>query len=159
MDIGSLLLALALMGVVLAFVARPLIERAGEQVSDQEQEISSLLADRERVLDALQELDMDRTMGKVLEGDYQEQRLLLVREGAQILRRLDQLEGDRLQAPQEGNDLAVMDKEIEAEVLQLRREIGERGDRLYCPACGQQALAGDRFCTNCGQPLAEGESP
>ena len=78
MDIGSIFLILALLILVALFVSRPFISRSQETVSltldPQDHERSSLLAERDRLLNALQELDFDATLGKIPEEDYPAQR-------------------------------------------------------------------------------------
>jgi hypothetical protein len=99
MDIGSIFLILALLILVALFISRPLYDRkfatAEEQVSaDQElstdHEISALLAERDRILNALQELDFDYTLGKIPEEDYPSQRAIMLQKGVEVLRNLDQ---------------------------------------------------------------------
>jgi hypothetical protein len=87
MDLGSLLLLLALLLLVALFVARPLLQpeddEAGESAS------SGLQAERERILDALAELDADWELGKVPEEIYRSQRQQLIAEGAAVLQALE----------------------------------------------------------------------
>jgi hypothetical protein len=100
--IGSLLLVLAVAVVVAIFVTQPFLRRqtaalengdnsgiSEEKTLDHQR--STLLAERDQVLTALQELDFDHTLGKVPEEDYQEQRGLLLRKGADALRQLDEM--------------------------------------------------------------------
>lgn len=150
MDIGSILAVLALLALVAAFVGRPLFERSGTRVEDEDRELSSLLAERDRILNLLQELDMDHAMGKVLEVDYQEQRADLLREGSLVLRKIDSL-----QPTEPGDDSSDLELEIEREVARIRRAEA-KSDAQFCPACGAQVSPGDRFCMQCGEPLMEG---
>jgi hypothetical protein len=98
MDLGSIFLILAVLLLVGLFVTRPLLARqdsqpvTGEPVTDHE--LSSLLAERDRVLTALQELDFDYTLGKIPEEDYPSQRARMLEYGAGILRQIDQLRGE-----------------------------------------------------------------
>ena len=69
MEIGSIFLILALFILVALFVARPFFENKSVSVTEKEQEISSLMAEHDRVLGALQELDFDHYMGKIPEED------------------------------------------------------------------------------------------
>src|SRR3989337_3677596 len=98
MDIGSIFLILALLVLVGLFIGRPLFERKAISVSEEEHELSSLLAERDRLLNALQELDFDYSLGKIPEDDYPAQRALLVQKGADILRQLDTYQPDELDA-------------------------------------------------------------
>jgi hypothetical protein len=92
MDIGSFFLILALLIVVALFVARPLFENKSQMVTQEEHEVSALLAERDRVITALQELDFDYQMGKIPEEDYPAQRASLMQAGSETLRRLDTLQ-------------------------------------------------------------------
>ncbi len=90
MDIGSLLLLLALLILIGLFLSRPLLERKAVAVSQQEHELSALLAEKERIILALEEMDFDHLLGKIPEEDYPQQRAVLLRQGADILRKLDE---------------------------------------------------------------------
>ncbi len=121
MDIGSLLLGLALLLVIAFIVARPLLEKTvvreqGASPADQ------LLASRERVLTELRDLDFDQAMSKINAVDYAAQRAQLVAEGVAILKQLDAL---GLAAGQPDGALPAASNgapgdEIEAAVAQLR---------------------------------------
>ncbi len=64
-DLGTIFLFLALLVPVVLYVARPLMERSSVSVSEEEQTLSALMAEQDRLLDAIQELDLDHTMGKI----------------------------------------------------------------------------------------------
>lgn len=64
MELGTIFLLLAVLAVVVMFVARPFSEHWRAQ-AESGREISSLLAERDRVLTALQELDFDHSLGKI----------------------------------------------------------------------------------------------
>lgn len=92
MDLGSIFLILALLILVGLFIGRPLFENAKLLVKQQEAEEHShsmLMAERDRILNALHELDFDHALGKIPEEDYPHQRALLLQRGADILRELD----------------------------------------------------------------------
>ena len=56
MEIGGLLISLALLVLVVAYVARPLVERQAQPVSESDRELSALQAERDRILLLLQDL-------------------------------------------------------------------------------------------------------
>ncbi len=97
MDIGSIFLILALLVLVVFFVSQPFLDRRRELSSTSrnaiDHELSSLLAERDRALNALQELDFDYALGKIPEEDYPAQRQRLLQYGADTLRKLDELQG------------------------------------------------------------------
>lgn len=96
MDIGSIFLILALFVLVGLFISRPFFERKRQSTIIDADAInrSVLLAERDRVLTALQELDFDYGLGKIPEGDYPGQRSLLLQRGAEVLRSLDAMQED-----------------------------------------------------------------
>ena len=100
--IGSLFLVLALMLVVGLFVARPfLFKKTGdagqssEDMQDLEHQRSALLAERDRALNALQELDFDFALEKIPADEYPLQRAALLKAGTDALRKLDELEASK----------------------------------------------------------------
>lgn len=102
MDLGSILLILALLILVVLFISRPLVERKEVKITSEdvmeEHEYSTLLAERDRTLDSLEELDFDYTVGKIPEADYPAKRKALINRGAYILQELDRYEAE---APEE----------------------------------------------------------
>jgi rubrerythrin len=181
MDIGSILLILALLILVGLFIARPLFDRQAVIVNGrtrrEDHEISALLAERDRVLNALQELDFDYSMGKIPEEDYPGQREALVRDGAGVLRRLDEIQAEpdtsgaeerlelaiaarRMGAAQTGLQPGASaipalqeDDEIEARLASRRRERKDKSAG-FCAQCGRPVQKSDRFCPACGSTLS-----
>jgi hypothetical protein len=152
MDVGSILVILAMFILVAGFLARPLLEKRGFSVTQSSRHLSELQTERDKILLILQELDMDHAMGKIPTEDYESQRPGLIARGAAILREIDEL-GGSVFAPasvkatsEEGQDLeAIMEKEI------LRRRKRSSVEPVaFCTKCGNRILAGDRFCTHCG---------
>lgn len=183
MDIGSLFFLLALLLLVGIYLARPLIDREAVVISadgDQsEHEVSMLLAERDRVIASLQELDFDYALGKISESDYPTQRARLLQRGADILRQLDEYEEiapdhdmeARIEAEvaerraatssQGGYDLqrqptsVVTDPDDEVEIqLAARRRARQDKSAGFCPQCGHPVQVSDQFCPKCGNALA-----
>lgn len=173
MDVGSIFLILGLLVLVGLFIGRPFFERSAAAVTQEEHELSALLAERDRVLNALQELDFDYSLGKIPEESYPAQRAVFLQRGADILRQLDALQPElawegaeaRLEAaiaarrvaagttPNGGRPvLASPDDELEAMIANRRRERSEKASG-FCPSCGRPVLKSDRFCPGCGTKL------
>ncbi len=95
MDLGSLFIILSLTVLVGIFVSRPLLDgkhTVTESASPSpDHELSSLMAERDRLLNSLQELDFDAALGKIPPEDYPNQRAGLLQRGAQVLRQIDAL--------------------------------------------------------------------
>jgi hypothetical protein len=177
MDIGSIFLILGLLVLVGLFVARPLIERSAVAVSQQEHELSALMAERDQVLNALQELDFDFKLGKIPEDEYPAQRAALLQHGAEVLRKLDAYQPaplseaaeDRLEQaiarrradaaamPRNGAGsrlkvsavAAAQEDDLEALIATRRRERTEKAAG-FCSQCGAPLQQSDHFCPKCG---------
>jgi hypothetical protein len=89
MQITAILFTLAILILVAIYLYAPFMERRAKRVTEQEQELSTLMAERDRVINSLQELDFDYKLGKIPEGDYPTQRSTLLQKGADVLRQID----------------------------------------------------------------------
>lgn len=177
MDPGSIFLILALIGLVALFVSRPFFEiRRPARKEQADQQISALMAERDRVLNALSELDFDYTVGKVPEEDYPVQRSILLQSGANVLRQLDQLQNpspaampvDNVEESIEaaiaarrtaaipvranGNGTHEADDALEVQIA-ARRRARQGKSAGFCPQCGSPVQKSDRFCPRCGSTL------
>lgn len=177
MDIGSIFLIFAVLIPIVIFIGRPLMERRVSSSNPKKQEISTLLAQRDQVVAAIQELDEDYHLGKIPVENYPAQRLSLLQSGADILRQLDghhttpagATAEDRLEAViaahrltqdptattkrKNGNSVPpVPDDDLEQRIASRRRtREGKAGG--FCPKCGRPVQAADRFCPRCGATL------
>lgn len=174
MDIGSLLLILGLLLLVALFIARPLLEKQSVAVSQEEHELSAMLAERDRLLNSLQELDFDYALGKIPEEEYPAQRSMLVQRGVEILRKLDELQG--ISAAQEDVDVrleaAIAARRADASLVQVavagNGASTMRGAAINAgPDDDLEAIIASRrrqrkeksagFCPQCGGPVQKSD--
>lgn len=160
-------LILLLVGVAL-YVSAPLRSQHTHRPSEEEIQASFLMAERDRIIAALQELDFDFRLGKIPAEEYPAQRADLMKKGADVLRQLDLLQpslsgGDDVRARLEAAVAArradgspraasLTDDEIEAMLAARRKERKARAAG-FCPRCGKPIAATDRFCPSCGKAL------
>lgn len=173
MDIGSIFLILAVLLLVAWYVARPFIEGKSSLVTKESQELSHLLAEQDRVLTALQELEFDFQLGKIPAEDYPAQRELMLHHGAETLRQIDVLQSQISPEPVSRQAPAVQTPEdrIEAAVA-ARRMVAQRASAsgqgggavsVSHPDDSVEALLAERrrarsgksagFCHKCGGVL------
>jgi hypothetical protein len=172
MDLGAILLLIALLLGVGLFLAAPWMGGAVRRASPETLQVSALMAERDRVISALQELDFDFKLGKIPEEDYPSQRTDLLERGASILRKLDSLQpspasaaagprdaqarveqaaaSGRLDSARPSDELR--DDKIES-MLAARRSTRQVKSAGFCPRCGKPVLVSDQFCPNCGKGL------
>ncbi len=75
MEISAILFLLCLLAFTVFFVIRPFFNGRQTQKGEKYNERNSLLAERERLLSALSELDFDHSLGKIPAEDYPNQRI------------------------------------------------------------------------------------
>jgi hypothetical protein len=90
MDIGSILLGLAVLILAAFLISQPLLDRR-QQRQQTLSEADLLREQRDRLLSTLRDLDFDQASGKIQEEDYTPLRAKLVAEGAAVLKKLDEL--------------------------------------------------------------------
>ena len=159
MEPVALLLLMVVFVLVGLFVAQPFSKhwRVTQQSSH---EVSSLLAERERTLNALIELDFDNGIGKIPTEEYSAQRASLIQKGSNILRQLDELHASKLSTFDKPFERAVVgspvnllsDEDLE-ELIAGRRAKRQQKTAGFCPNCGKPILQSDQFCPSCGQIL------
>jgi rubrerythrin len=170
MELGSIFLILAVIVIVGVYLYAPFTVRSRRTRTNETHEISALKAERDRVINSLQELDFDFNLGKIPAGEYPEQRALLLQKGADILRNLDELapvsssaidaEARIEKATAAGradaavNTRASVDSDDDLEsMISARRKQHNSKSAGFCPKCGKSVLVTDKFCPSCGKSL------
>ncbi len=169
MEPGAFFLVLAVALLVGIYVTQPFLQRRGRRITAEAHEISALMAERDRVINALQELDFDFNLKKIPDEDYPVQRAELLQKGAEILKKLDALNpngnggsaedrvekavaarrADLSSAPAGPRD----DEDVEA-LIAARRKTRKEKSGGFCPRCGKPVLVSDRFCPHCGKSIS-----
>jgi len=169
MEIAAILLTLGVAILVGLYLYAPFLERQARIVTTEEHELSALMAERDRVINSLQELDFDFKLGKIPEDDYPSQRAGLLQKGADILRKIDSFSPQSASVQEAESRLEkaiaarradasvkqeeISDDEIESMVAS-RRKVRKEKSAGFCPKCGKPAVASDKFCPSCGKPLS-----
>ncbi len=176
MEIGSIFLVLAVAIAVGLFVALPFMGGSNRRITAEGHELSALMAERDRIINSLQELDFDFALNKIPTEDYPMQRAALLQRGAEVLKQLDALtppakSGRSLRAPaaddaeariesavsarreEAAAAVSVSDDDVEA-MIAARRTSRKEKSGGFCPRCGKPYLASDRFCPHCGKSIS-----
>ena len=118
MELTAIFFSLAVLILVGMFLYAPFVEQRAHRVTEEEHELSALMAERDRVINSLQELDFDFKLGKIPDEDYPTQRASLLQKGADILREIDSLTSSpsngRLAGSEEQDTEARLEKAIAA---------------------------------------------
>lgn len=169
MELTAIFFSLAILILVAIYLYAPFMERRARGVTEEEHELSALMAERDRVINALQELDFDFKLGKIPEDEYPVQRTTLLQKGADILRKIDALAPqaaaasdtearlERVIAARRADaalaKVEVNDDDLEA-MISSRRKTRTKKSVGFCPKCGKPVMITDRFCPSCGKALS-----
>jgi len=178
MDIGAIFFILAVVTLVGMYVGQPYIQRRGRRATQEDHEYSTLMADYDRAVTTLQELDFDNALGKVPVEDYPRQRAELLAKGAELLRKLDELapapSSNGKRARSNGKDaesrieaavasrradasaqkaVTEFDDEALESLIAAHRKTHKVKSAGFCPKCGKPILVSDRFCPSCGKAI------
>ena len=167
MEIGAIFFTLAVVTLVGMYVGQPYIKRRGRRATQEDHEYSTLMAEYDRAVNTLQELDFDNALGKVPAEHYPRQRAELLAKGADLLRKLDAMQPQksghdaegrmeaavasrRADAAATGSATVLDDDELES-IIAARRKTRKEKSAGFCPKCGKPIQISDRFCPSCGK--------
>jgi hypothetical protein len=168
MELGSIFLILAVVVLIGIFLYAPFTARSRRTRVSETLEVSALKAERDRMINSLQELDFDHNLGKIPKEDYPDQRAQLLQKGADILRRLDALTTSftadsnvesrieqaaaAVRADSSSTVEPLDDDDLESMIASRRKEHKSKSAG-FCPKCGKPVLVSDKFCPSCGKSL------
>ena len=174
MELGAIFFTLAVVTLVGMYVGQPYLVRRGRRATQADHEYSSLMAEYDHVVNTLQELDFDNSLGKVPTEDYPRQRADLLAKGAELLRKLDNFSttptssgsgrdaesrleaavaSRRADSAESAPDTAELEDEDLEAMIAARRKMRNGKSGGFCPKCGKPILTSDRFCPSCGKAI------
>ncbi len=134
---------------VIAIIAIPVVRgkvQTGTVLDDSENWQSMLVWQKESSYAAIRELDFDYHTGKISEDDYKELYSSFKTDALIAIKAIEEGESE----DQRELD-ALLEKEIkERRGIQTKQGGEDGGGSGVCPACGERAAAGSKFCTSCG---------
>lgn len=169
MQLTAIFFTLAVLILVAIYLYAPFLERRARRVTEEEHELSALMAERDRVINSLQELDFDYKLNKIPEEDYPLQRATLLQKGADVLRQIDAIapQATSAQAADVRIEKAIAARRADASVVKpevddedvesmiaARRKVRKEKSSGFCPKCGRPVMISDRFCPSCGKSLS-----
>jgi len=173
-----LLATLLLLAAVLVFVGYPLVHPGAPDAVEPAAlpllgQRERLLAERERALTTLQELEFEHNIGNLSDEDYAALQAPQRRKAVAILRELDSIGDDGVNAPVSPPPLVddpTLDTRLEEDIARARARLtgtpatssatptvpipeDASAPAAVCPTCRAPHTAGARFCAECRRPL------
>ena len=146
----TLLFLTALAGSVVLFVLFPIFARATE-VSERPtaiaQERKTLGEKKDRLYEAIKDLDFEHQAGKLSEADYKTVRADILNQAAEAIARIDEIDQE------DSGPIAQPEESAQESGPDSPPSSAEVANGPPCPSCEQPNPAGAQFCMHCGGKL------
>ncbi|GEM_PF-3024158 len=111
----------------------------------------SLVAERERLLHAIEEIDLEYELKKISSEEHTRNRDILLSDAARVLKELDSL--PKSSSAKKKKTAPVQDEDhLERMIADRRKQLkGEMS--LTCSHCGESVEEGAQYCSHCGGAL------
>ena len=141
----TLIVALLLSLAALAYVVLPLLSKQPPLLQVEDDRLTDLLARKDTALRAIKELEFDHQVGKIGGEDYARFRERLNRQAIGLIQQLEKITPESV----------VLDQELEQAIAQQRRAQTPVLSSSNGATAPTPAVAGKRFCTQCGAQIGE----
>ena len=151
MTFGSLLVVLLIFILSGLFIIRPFLVKSEITGRSSSSLYDSLSAERERILSAIEETDLELELTKISPEEHSRNRDILLAEAAVILQKLDKHQKPgKVKKPT--SQKVEPEDDLEKMISDRKKQI--RADQsLTCSHCGKAVKENDQFCSHCGEAL------
>lgn len=150
MTLSSLIIVLFIFFISALVITRPFLVKQAASGRSSSSLFDSLVAEQERLLSAIEELDLELELNKISPQEHSRSRDLLLAEAAGVLQELDKHQTGK--ARKAAPARAKAEDDLERMIAQRRVEL-KSGTSASCPKCGEPIKSTDKFCSHCGENL------
>lgn len=151
MAFSSLIIVIFIFLLAGLVVIRPILEDAPGQSYGTSGQADSLLAERERLYAAIEELDLNLELQKISEEEYAQARQELLIQAAAVVEKLEKLPSSARKKKKSGR-VNAGDDELDRLIAERRKALKHAKEAL-CPSCGKAISPADQFCSHCGEKV------
>jgi len=151
MEFGSVLIVIFIFLLSGLYILRPFLIStdtgggAGSTTRD------LLVAEKERLLLAIEELDLEFELKKISSDEHTRNREVLLVEAVTVMKELDNLPKNEAAKRKETATVRESDN-LEKMIADRRKQL--KGDKsIKCPHCGEAVDKDGQFCSHCGGAL------
>jgi hypothetical protein len=148
MTISSLIIVLFIFILSGLIILRPFLDGSADDQIIGSSSYDSLIAERERLLSAIEELDLELELDKISSQEYSRNRDLLLVEAAGVLKKLEKTKKP-VRSKSQAAVQEASDDELERMIARRRLELKQDASRV-CSNCQKQINPEDQFCSYCG---------
>ena len=152
MEFSSLLIVIFIFILSGVFIMRPFLVEEKKPKSSGSSRIDSLIAEKERLLLAIEELDLEHELDKISTQEHNRNRDILLAEAADVLKQLDKIQKPGSSKKKKTSTPTKTDDDLERLINERRQQL-KNEISLKCPSCDQAVSEGAQFCSNCGEAL------
>ncbi|MBW2064707.1 MAG: zinc ribbon domain-containing protein [Deltaproteobacteria bacterium] len=118
-----------------------------------DQEMSELDTEKEKIYQAIKEIEFDLAMGKLSKEDFEKMKSQYMLDAMDYLRKIDHFHLPGGETSDSSGQ--SFEEQIEKEVSLVKARLKSPKKRRFCNQCGDLVDPGDRFCFNCGVKLTK----
>ena len=149
MTLGSTIIVLFIFILAGLLVMRPFLVSAEDQNGTGSGLYDSMLAEKERLYAAIEDLDLNLELNKISPDEHEQGREELLFQAARVLKRLD---AHPYSAQKKKSVDMQSDDELEKMIAERRKQFQSQQEEK-CPHCSEPIGKGDQFCSHCGGKL------
>ena len=151
MTASALIIVLFIFILTGLIVLRPFLDRNNQVQRSGSSVYDSLLAEQERLLSAIEELDLDLELKKISADEHGLARQNLLTQAAEVLKEMDKYsKPDKAKAKGVNREDSTPDDDLEKLIQERRKQIKKQRTDV-CSSCGEAIVPGDQFCSQCGK--------
>ena len=152
MQSGSFIIVIFIFVLSGFYILRPIFVGSNRGARSGSSRRDSLIAERERLLNAIEELDLEFELNKISSTEHARNRDILLAEAAKVLYELDGLSGSSGRKQKKAASNKDEDDDLEKLISERRKQLkGEKS--IKCTLCGKPIDKDAQFCSHCGGAL------
>ncbi len=152
MEFSSLLIVIFIFILSGVFIMRPFMVEEKSTKGSGSSRTDSLIAEKERLLLAIEELDLEYELQKISSEEHNRNRDILLAEAADVIKQLDKIQKPGSSKKKKPLTPAKVDDDLERLINERRQQL-KNEKTLKCPSCNQVVSEGAQFCSHCGEAL------
>jgi len=150
MTFGSILIVLLIFILSGYYIIRPFLVKSEFTGRSSSSIYDSLSAERERLLLAIEELDLELDLNKISSREHSRNRDILLAEAAEVLRKLDKYK--KSGKGKKATPVKAEPDDLEKMIIDRKKQLKAEKSRS-CSHCGKTVKDNDQFCSHCGETL------